>query len=307
MYISSGNGKAGSYTCVGCHNNLRYSSSDRKIQMTDNSEFTFRSIFYDVKTRGIKVSPRGQLVLEIENYSCAFKPFVRFQSFKCRKLNLDYVRDEFLWYLKGDRHDLSIAEKAKMWRGMIENNAINSNYGQYIFGKINQFDNVVKLLKEDKYSRRASITILDSYHLLFSKNDIPCTYAINFRIRNSVLNMTVQMRSQDAVYGLGNDCPTFSFIHEMMLNTLKGYYPELQYGEYFHFVNSFHVYERHFKMLESIVTNNDTYEKVLCPQISGPDEVDFMRKLDFSNIPEDYKFCRWLLVRDNAKKNNTTS
>ena len=35
-------------------------------------------------------------------------------------------------------------------------------------------------------------------------------------------------------------------------------------------------------------------EHVECPHISGPDEVDFIRALDFSSIPVDFTFAQWL-------------
>jgi len=170
---------------------------------------------------------------------------------------------------------------------------INSNYGQYIFGDCKQFDNVIDTLKEDKDSRRASIVILSKEHLLSVTNDVPCTYSINFRIRKNKLNMTVRMRSQDAIYGIGNDAPTFSFIHEMMWNALKEFYLELEYGMYHHSADSFHVYERHFKMLDKIVLN-DKYEDVECPEISGPEEVKFIRSMNFTKIPKKFKFSLWL-------------
>lgn len=257
-------------------------------------ELVFRKIYEDLKQKGKEVSPRGQLVKEIENYSYCLPPFVRFQNFKCRKLNVDYIKSEVLWYLKGDRFDSSIAEKAKLWSQIINNDgSINSNYGQYIFGKMNQFDNIVKILTEDKDSRRASITILNSDHLFSETKDVPCTYALNFRIRENFLNMTVHMRSQDAVFGMANDAPAFSIIHEMLFNSLKVVHSDLEYGTYTHFADSFHVYERHFGMLDQIV-NNDIYEAVECPKISGAEEVEFLRKLDFSKIPQEFMFARWI-------------
>lgn len=254
----------------------------------------FRKIFADLSSKGKCVQPRGQLVLEIENYTYEMPPFVRFQNFESRKLNIKYIKDELLWYLRGDKYDTSIAEKAKIWQGIInEDGSINSNYGQYIFSGSNQFDNAIKTLVDDKDSRRASMMILRDSHLLSDTKDVPCTYALNFRIRFDTLNMSVHMRSQDAIFGMGNDLPAFSFIHEMMTNALRKYYPSLKYGSYFHVADSFHVYERHFKMLDKLI-KDDPYIPVECPKISGPEEVDFLRKLDFSHIPDAFEFSKWL-------------
>lgn len=268
----------------------------------------FKKIFTDLLLRGKVSAPRGLKILEIENYSFDLPPYVRFQSFDCRKMNLNYTKDEFLWYLRGDRFDLSILEKAKLWSSIVNGDgSLNSNYGQYLFGQGNQFDRVIELLSSDKDSRRASMMILSRDHVLSETNDLPCTYGMNFRIRDGKLNMTVQMRSQDAIFGMASDIPTFSFIHEMLLCALRKRYPDLQYGNYFHFVNSFHVYERHFGMLEALTGGKigqpvpklkpDGYTLIRCPQISGPDEVDFLRKLDFSSVPDGFEFVKWLLSR----------
>ena len=268
------------------------------------NEQRWRKIFKDVVVNGRYVSPRGKKVIEIEDYSYVLPPYVRFCNFVDRKLNMDYVRREFLWYLRGDRFDISITEHAKMWKGLVNaDGGINSNYGQYVFGDVKQFDNVVKTLSDDRDSRRASIVILNSGHLSSETRDVPCTYALNFRIRQNDLNMSVAMRSQDAVFGMGNDAPAFSFIHEMVQVALTRVYPELELGTYHHSANSFHVYERHFNMLERLSGHSldlwehcerTPYVPVDCPRISSADEVDFLRACDFSSIPEGFSFARWL-------------
>ena len=258
-----------------------------------------RSIFYNIyanlKRFGKEISPRGQKTLEIENFSVVFPPYVRFCNFKSRKLNLNYIKKEFLWYLKGNMHDLSIVKHAKLWEKFIsKGNIIHSNYGQYIFGKDNQFDYIIETLKGDKDSRRASIIILQPKHTIFGDlTDVPCTYGLNFRIRNDELNMTVKMRSQDSYFGLASDIPSFSFIHEMLYISLKDIYLNLKYGKYFHFVESFHIYERHFKFLKEL-KKSTRYALVLCPKILNKEEVDYLRKLNFNNIPEEFEFSKWL-------------
>ena len=266
----------------------------------ERAEQQFRDIYEDLYKHGIEVEPRGLKVKESQNYSFYLTGGVRFANFESRKLSLDYIKREFLWYLKGDKYDTSIADHAKIWKSTIDDRGIiNSNYGQYIFGEINQFWRVVDILKEDRDSRRASIMILSSDHVLNATHDVPCTYAINFRIRMNSLNMSVHMRSQDAIYGLGNDIPTFSFIHEMMQKALKKYYPDLALGHYYHVADSFHVYERHFEMLRKIA-KGDKFNHIEVPEIDGPEEVDFLTKLHEMTedsellIPEDYKFTKWL-------------
>lgn len=258
------------------------------------SEQTFFRVYLDLMTFGRELAPRGLKIIEITNYEYTLLPYVRFANFDVRKLNVDYIKNEFLWYLKGDRYDDSITKYAKMWNEVKNpDGSINSNYGQYIFGGENQFNRVFLELCNDKDSRRASIIILKNDHFN-SITDVPCTYSINFRIRDDKLEMTVRMRSQDAVYGMCSDVPIFSFIHEMMFCKLKNYYPDLQYGNYMHSADSFHAYEKHFKMIEAIINNESTFNDVNCPAVSCADEVDFIRKLESSNVPDNFKFCNWL-------------
>lgn len=271
-----------------------------------NHSNIFRKILRKLAVKGEYCSPRNLKIIELENFNYELPPYIRFMNFKSRKYNLDYLKKEFQWYLNGDKFDISITKYAKMWKNLVtDTGEIYSNYGQYIFGKENQFDRVVTTLKEDKTSRRASIIILNSNHLSQDVNDYPCTYSINFRIRDDKLNMSVHMRSQDAIYGMGNDAPCFSLIHEMMYISLKEIYKELKYGNYYHTADSFHVYEKHFGMLEKISDVNldnkikktrsyDNYSLIFCPKISGIKEIVFLRKCNFSNIPNDFKFSKWL-------------
>ena len=276
----------------------------------------FDDIFSRVWNDGKLVRPRGLLVREAENFTYTLPPYVRFQNYACRKLNLSYLKREVAWYLKGDRFDTSICQHAKTWQGIVnDDGSINSNYGQYVFrtnvdvskfwGKrvfekkiSSQFDNVVDILSDDKDSRRASIVILNSSHLLSDTKDVPCTYSLNFRIRDDKLNMSVHMRSQDAIFGMGNDAPAFSIIHEMVMNALKPKYPTIELGNYFHVADSFHVYERHFGMLEKII-EGDEFTDVEVPRISGHEEVNFlinaMHLLPADAVPDNFKFTKWLI------------
>ena len=47
-------------------------------------------------------------------------------------------------------------------------------------------------------------------------------------------------------------------------------------------------------MLEKIL-DDDEFEEIECPKISGPNEVKFLRELKFDDVPEYFKFTRWLL------------
>ena len=258
----------------------------------------FRRFFAIFYISGSTCFPRGLEIKELEDYTYVLPPRVRFTSFTQRNFNLDYVKKEFLWYLKGDRFDLSIQQHAKMWNNLVDTDGgINSNYGQYIFANNGKGINfVVDELKADKDSRRASIVILSEHHLKTGAKDVPCTYSLNFRIRNNRLKMSVRMRSQDAIFGMGNDAPCFSFIHECVYNLVKDYYQDLEMGDYTHTADSLHVYARHFDMLKSIVDSQiHDYVNIDCPQIKNGDEVRYLMAGKFDSCPTDFAFSRWLI------------
>lgn len=257
-------------------------------QINLHSEDAFRDLFKRLVKVGKRCSPRGQLVIEAENFTYELPAYVKFPSFVARKYSESYVRNELLWYLRANAEDKTILKHAKMWTDLVnKDGTINSNYGRYVFGTTdsyvtspnwpNQFDAVVKTLIADKDSRRASIVICQPYHLLMETNDVPCTYSMNFRIRENKLHMSVHMRSQDAMFGMGNDAPAFSMFQEMIYVTLRDTcYADLEMGNYHHICDSFHVYERHFEMLDAIV-NGDKFAPIACPFISSISEVQHLR------------------------------
>lgn len=220
------------------------------------------SVFSDLSKYGKSIAPRGQIVREIENFTRSFSPYVRYSSFEARKFKLDYLKREMQWYLAGYNGDPRIDQYAKTWADIRQRGKVNSNYGQYLFTE-GQLDYVVRQLVQDPDSRRASVVILQPKHLHLNSADTPCTYSMNFRLREGQLNCSVHMRSQDAIFGMGNDLPTFSFIQEIVAaNLMKPMGPLHMH------VDSFHVYERHFDMLRDILEGGTmAYQPVETPKI----------------------------------------
>lgn len=277
------------------------------------TEQAFRKIYRDVGA-GNLVSPRGQKVIEVEDYAYTLPPYARFANFEARKLKLGYVKKELLWYLKADPFDLSIVDAASLWQELPnQDGTINSHYGAHIFGQSQDFNhpamsighslssrsqyaNIINILLDDKDSRRASAVILNRAHLLNPKTkDFPCTYALNFRIRDNELKMSVHMRSQDAIFGMGNDAPAFSVIQEMIYVSLRDFaYPNLKLGQYHHIADSFHYYERHFEMVKEI-NNGSTFTPIEVPRIKDSSEVLYLLGLVKGDDNAKHgEFYRWL-------------
>lgn len=232
--------------------------------------FSFLKTYSEVWA-GDEISPRGTKCLESADHrlvlSMQHSPIT---SFKARKLSLKYAKEEFLWYLRADPFDQSIEQHASMWQKIRQpDGSYFSNYGQYLFPK--QFGWVVQELARDQWSRRASMVLLKPEHLFAENKDVVCTYAINFSIRhtslsNRSLHMRVHMRSNDVIFGMTNDVFCFSMLYRMVFAELSASYPDLLPGLYTHLVDSMHVYDRHYIMIQKIIGEGiDGYEYIDMP------------------------------------------
>ena len=173
---------------------------------------------------------------------------------------------------------------------------LNSNYGAYVF-RDRQLDYAVECLRRDRESRRAVISILNPSHLFTENTDVPCTVSLDFLIRKGKLYCSVVMRSCDAIYGMSNDVPFFSFVHEAVLVSLnEKRWVKLELGILTLFTHSLHVYERHFDMLEKLLT--EKVEPVDCPRLAGKFEVDLLRMGVVPAELEKYPFTGWLHDRE---------
>jgi len=143
-----------------------------------------------------------------------------------RRGAIKYLCREFLAYFSGSlKAEEGLAKASKFWMSLVdENGKINSNYGYYVFhetveGYGNQYSWVKSVLLKNSDSRRAIININQNYHKSDTK-DFPCTIAMQFYIKNNILNCETISRSTDVITGLPYDMGFFSFIHELMWKDL---------------------------------------------------------------------------------------
>ena len=153
----------------------------------------------------------------------------------------EYAEAEWKWYLSEDNSIGKLGEIygtiPQIWYKMADAaGKVNSNYG-WQWGRNNQIDYIVDLLKINKDTRQAAISIYDAKeHDCYSK-DTPCTYAVQFTILHNRLNMCVVMRSNDLWYGFCNDQYCFSKLQEMISLELG-----IETGTYYHFAHNMHLY-----------------------------------------------------------------
>lgn len=220
-------------------------------------------------------------------------------NFPARKLNVKYAVEEFLWYVRADKNDDSITEHATMWKKLKQDDgSFFSNYGQYIFRKftpdgISLFRFAYEELVRNHGTRRAAIPLLQASHCFHANSDMVCTFAIQFFIRNGYLNMIVNMRSNDAVWGLTNDAFCFCMLHRMMYGLMREVVPNLRLGVYIHTANTLHVYERHYEMAKEI---SETDVRMIEPIHVPLFEVDDLAKM----VRNETEGLKWLSFLDSS-------
>jgi thymidylate synthase len=188
----------------------------------------------------------GSKVIEVIGAS-----FVADEETLFGKVNESWVKREIDWYntLSLNVNDIE-GEVPKLWREVAAADGdVNSNYGWCVFSpdNYNQYGHVVAELVKNPQSRRACIIYTrPEMHLdyrFMGKNDFICTHAVNYTIRDDVLNVVVQMRSNDAVFGYNNDRYWQMHIARKLAEDL-----DLD-PDKIHMIwqaASLHVYERHF-------------------------------------------------------------
>jgi thymidylate synthase len=160
---------------------------------------------------------------------------------KERNWKIDYAKAEWKWYLSENRNISKLGDiygkVPEIWKRMADDNGnVNSNYG-WQWGRNNQINHVVNLLKYNPDTRQAAISIYDCKEYKDYKTDTPCTYAVQFTIVHGRLDMCVTMRSNDLWYGFCNDQYCFSKLQKMVSDELN-----IEPGVYYHFAHNMHLY-----------------------------------------------------------------
>ena len=177
------------------------------------------------------------------------------ESFTCDEntifgeLNHDYIKKELEWYnsLSLNVNDIP-GGPPKIWEQVSDvHGYINSNYGWCIFSGENgyQYNNVLETLKSKPDSRQAvMIYTRPTMHedaIENGRSDFMCTNAVQYMIRDEVLQVIVQMRSNDVIFGFRNDFAWQDYVAKQLQEVLGLKGRNITWN-----VGSLHVYERHF-------------------------------------------------------------
>lgn len=217
-----------------------------------NSVKDIRALFKAKRLNDVCVTDKtGVKTIEIVNAN-----FIADEPTVFGEINQDYINRELDWYLS---HSLDVNDikgnVPKIWQMISDKNGkINSNYGYLALSEKNhaQYKNCIVELKKNPDSRRAVMvytrpTIWNEYDTN-GMSDFICTNAVQYMIRDNKLEVVVQMRSNDVVFGYRNDYAWQKYIANVVCLELN-----VELGNIYWNVGSMHVYERHFKFIDDFI------------------------------------------------------
>lgn len=232
---------------------------------------TFHSAYWnvvnDVMNCGKRVGSRNGETRELINYTFSIRdPRYRTVSYPARKADYGFAVGEFLWYMSASNElEPMLYYNKRMGSFSDDGKTLNSAYGNRMFpvqrntvfgftvhSLQGQWETVVRELTADPLSRRAIITIMKrddvDNAVSYGSKDVPCTLTMQFLLRNGRLDMIINMRSNDVIWGLTYDVFSFTLFHEVMAMTLG-----VEMGNYHHHAGSMHIYDRHYEMADQII------------------------------------------------------
>ena len=198
------------------------------------------------KNYGDKINPRGINTREINNVSMLISnPWQIPFELKGRNLRPFIGAVECLQLVGMVSMPELVVAGSRPFARFLDSGIFHGAYGPRIYGKL---DPLIKLLKEDPYSRQAILTIYSSEKDLNSgMKDIPCTLSLQFFIRNNELCLRTSMRSNDVWLGLPYDLVQFCGLQGAVAKAL-----DLPMGWYSHNVGSMHLYESDLEATEKL-------------------------------------------------------
>ncbi len=221
--------------------------------MYRNITYAFVDMLNSISKRGSYISTRGSEQIEILSQLIQIKnPMERVIVVPNRKNNIFALIAETIWVL-GGRDDLAylshylpraidFSDNGKTWRAA---------YGPRLrnFNGVDQFKEIVRIINEDKNTKRAVMSIFNPQKDYVETKDVPCNNWLQFMVRNGQLHLNVTVRANDAVWGFGGiNSFEWSVLQEMM-----AFWTGTEVGNLSWFVGTIHVYERHYETAQKII------------------------------------------------------
>jgi thymidylate synthase len=213
------------------------------IQATNNND-AYIKILEEISNKGNLIKSRGLEFLEISPVLIIIENILDNKIYdEKRKWSYRVAKAEYDWYMSGSNLLKDIIKDMPVWEKFSDDGIhIRSAYG---YRWKNQLPDIIDKLKNDFYTRKAVISLYDGIEDIgYRGKDTVCTLTIQFMFRDNKLNMYVNMRSNDLIWGFCNDAFSFTELLKHVCNELN-----IKVGTYYHYVASMHIYDTHYHLL----------------------------------------------------------
>ncbi len=252
-------------------------------------------------TEGMPVRPHwedGTPAHTIKNFGVVnrYNLAEEFPALTLRPTAIKLATDELLWIWQRKSNNIKDLN-SHIWDSWAdENGSIGKAYGyqmgiKYKFkqGEMDQVDNVLWCLKNDRYSRRI-LTNIYNFADLAEMGLEPCAYSMTFNVKGNTLNGILNQRSQDILAANNWNVVQYSILL-MMFAQVSG----LEVGELVHVISDAHIYDRHVDIIKELIQRPQypAPKVTLNPEIKNfydftPDDViveNYQKNPQIKNIP----------------------
>lgn len=210
-------------------------------------------------TEGMPVRPHwldGTPAHTIKNFGVVNRYNLQeeFPALTLRPTAIKSAVDELLWIWQKKSNNVNELNSTIWDEWADENGSIGKAYGyqlgiKYKFkqGEMDQVDNVLWCLKNDRYSRRI-MTNIYNFSDLQEMNLEPCAYSMTFNVKGDTLNGILNQRSQDILTANNWNVVQYAVLL-MMFAQVSG----LKAGELVHVISDAHIYDRHVDIVKELI------------------------------------------------------
>jgi thymidylate synthase len=218
--------------------------------------------YHAINTYGTVCAPRGKRIRELPHQTVIVD--LSYPVLRCpaRGLNYRFLAAEASWICRGSNRLADLTPyNPRMAEFSDDGETLAGAYGPRV---LHQLPYVVRTLLQDRDTRQAALTLWTPCPR--PSKDVPCTIALDFKIRDNRLNVHAFMRSSDAWLGLPYDVFSFTSVGLLVLETYNHHrhrcaaqtgeaLPAVRPGTLYLTAASMHLYEEHWdKVIEPVTT-----------------------------------------------------
>lgn len=192
-----------------------------------------------------------------------------------RRTNLEKAIGEILWIWQKKSNNVNDLNSHIWDEWADEDGSIGKAYGyqlsikhKYKEGLFDQVDRVLYDLRNNPYSRRI-MTNIYVHEDLSEMNLYPCAYSMTFNVTGGRLNGVLNQRSNDVLAANNWNVVQYAILMHMFAQ-VSG----LKVGELVHVIADAHIYDRHVKYVEELISRDGYIAPILK---INPDVKDFYK------------------------------